>query len=105
KLATDWIAPNLEYEEAAESFLYTIMSADSEFLLEAGEFAQRIGPSGAVKGLTQALLKLTAPGVPDFYQGTEFWDQSLVDPDNRRPVDFARRVEALKAEQSPAELA
>ena len=54
-----------------------------------------------MNGLAQTLLKLTVPGVPDFYQGTEFWDQSLVDPDNRRPVDFARRTAGLDA--SPME--
>ena len=68
-------------------------------------FARRIGPAGAVNGLAQTLLKLTVPGVPDFYQGTEFWDQSLVDPDNRRPVDFARRIDALEADATPVALA
>jgi len=104
KLATDWEAPNLEYEDAARSFLYTIM-ADATFLAEASEFARRIGPAGAVNGLAQTLLKLTVPGVPDFYQGSEFWDQSLVDPDNRRPVDFAARIAALEADAAPAALA
>jgi maltooligosyltrehalose synthase len=103
KLATDWTAPNLEYEDAARSFLYTIM-ADTAFVAEAGTLAERIGPAGAVNGLAQTLLKLTAPGVPDFYQGTEFWDLSLVDPDNRRPVDFVRRIDALGADRSPVEL-
>jgi (1->4)-alpha-D-glucan 1-alpha-D-glucosylmutase len=103
KLATDWEAPNLEYEDAARSFLYTIMS-DVGFVGEAAGFAQRIGPAGAVNGLTQTLLKLTVPGVPDFYQGAEFWDQSMVDPDNRRPVDFARRIEAMRANLAPAGL-
>ena len=60
-------------------------------------FADASAPAGAVNGLAQALLKLTVPGVPDFYQGTEFWDYSLVDPDNRRPVDFAARATALEA--------
>ena len=58
-------------------------------------FARSIAAAGAVNGLAQTLLKLTVPGVPDFYQGTELWDFSLVDPDNRRPVDFARRAAAL----------
>jgi (1->4)-alpha-D-glucan 1-alpha-D-glucosylmutase len=102
KLATDWEAPNLDYEDAARSFLYTIMADADGFLAEAAVFARRIGPAGAVNGLTQTLLKLTVPGVPDFYQGTEFWDQSMVDPDNRRPVDFARRIEALKAGEMSA---
>jgi malto-oligosyltrehalose synthase len=105
KLATNWTVPNLEYEDAAESFLYTIMAHGSDFVAEAANFACRIGPAGAVNGLTQALLKLTVPGVPDIYQGTEFWDQSLVDPDNRRAVDFARRIEALRTREAPAVLA
>ena len=105
KLATDWDAPNLEYEDAARSFLYAIMADADGFAAEAAAFARRIGPAGAVNGLAQTLLKLTVPGVPDFYQGTEFWDQSLVDPDNRRPVDFARRVGALEAGETPVELA
>ncbi len=104
KLATDWTAPNLEYEDAARSFLYTIMS-DARFAAEARAFADRIGPAGAVNGLAQALLKLTVPGVPDLYQGAEFWDLSLVDPDNRREVDFPSRIAALDADRSPVELA
>jgi (1->4)-alpha-D-glucan 1-alpha-D-glucosylmutase len=55
-------------------------------------FANRIGPAGAVNGLAQTLLKFTVPGIPDIYQGTDLWDFSLVDPDNRRPVDFASRM-------------
>ena len=105
KLATDWTAPNLEYEDAARSFLYTIMADREGFLAQASEFAERIGPAGAVNGLTQTLLKLTVPGVPDIFQGNEFWDLSLVDPDNRRPVDFARRVDALNAAGKPEALA
>ena len=105
KLATDWNEPNLDYEDAARSFLYTIMSEDSAFAAEAANFAHRIGPAGAINGLAQTLLKLTAPGMPDLYQGTDFWDQSLVDPDNRRQVDFARRLEALVAERPLTALA
>ena len=101
KLATDWTAPNLEYEDAARSFLYAIMADRTGSSLEARDVcADRIGPAGAVNGLTQTLLKLTVPGVPDIYQGAEFWDQSLVDPDNRRPVDFAARVDALKCRRA-----
>jgi malto-oligosyltrehalose synthase len=105
KLETDWIEPNLDYEDAARSFLYTVMSAGSGFVAEAANVARRIGPAGAINGLAQTLLKMTAPGAPDFYQGTEFWDQSLVDPDNRRQVDFTARVEALKADAALIELA
>jgi (1->4)-alpha-D-glucan 1-alpha-D-glucosylmutase len=104
KLATDWTEPDLEYEEAARSFLYSIM-VDAGFVAEARAFADWIGPAGAVNGLAQTLLKLTVPGVPDFYQGAEFWDLSLVDPDNRRPVDFTQRIRAREADQSPVELA
>ncbi len=63
----------------------------------------RIAPAGVLNSLGQTLLRLTSPGVPDLYQGTEFWDFSLVDPDNRRPVDFAARAEALAAGRAPAE--
>jgi (1->4)-alpha-D-glucan 1-alpha-D-glucosylmutase len=67
-------------------------------------FVERIAAAGAVNGLSQTLLKLTSPGVPDLYQGTEYWDFSLVDPDNRRPVDFAARAASLEADLSPAAL-
>ena len=60
--------------------------------------------SGALNGLVQTILKLTVPGVADFYQGTEFWDQSLVDPDNRRPIDFAARTDASVQATPLAEL-
>jgi (1->4)-alpha-D-glucan 1-alpha-D-glucosylmutase len=105
KLATDWTVPNLEYEDAAESFLYTIMADAGGFATEAANFAHRIGPAGAVNGLAQILLKLTAPGVPDLYQGTDLWALSLVDPDNRGAVDFKRRITALRAKEAPNSLA
>ena len=101
KLNSSWEEPDLEYEEAAGSFLYSIMT-DGAFRHEAAALARQIGPAGAVNGLAQTLLKLTVPGVPDLFQGSEFWDQSLVDPDNRRPVDFASRIEALRRDASPA---
>jgi (1->4)-alpha-D-glucan 1-alpha-D-glucosylmutase len=104
KLATDWIASNENYERAAADFLRGLF-ADAGIRGELAAFARRIGPAGAVNGLAQSLLKLTVPGVPDFFQGTEFWDMSLVDPDNRRPVDFSARVKALQEERTPSELA
>jgi maltooligosyltrehalose synthase len=70
-------------------------NASPDLLNDIVAFARRISAAGAVNGLAQTLLKLTVPGVPDFYQGTEFWDFSLVDPDNRSPVDFSARVAAL----------
>jgi (1->4)-alpha-D-glucan 1-alpha-D-glucosylmutase len=107
KLATDWTASNSEYEDAARSFLYTIMADTGGFITEAANVAHRIGPAGAVNGLAQTLLKLTVPGVPDVYQGQELWDFSLVDPDNRRPVDFAMRQRLAEAVcgATPADLA
>ncbi|MGH7211362.1 MAG: malto-oligosyltrehalose synthase, partial [Acetobacteraceae bacterium] len=103
KLRTSWTAPDMGYEAAARAFLDAVMDDDG-FAAEAAAFADRIGPAGAVNGLAQAVLKLTAPGIPDLYQGTEFWDQSLVDPDNRREVDFDVRVAALEAGEAPADL-
>ena len=97
KLATDWRVPNEEYESAARDLTMALVADNAvpDLLNDIAAFANRISAAGAVNGLAQTLLKLTVPGVPDFYQGTEFWDFSLVDPDNRRPVDFASRVATL----------
>ena len=95
KLCSDWSAPNENYERAAASFVRSLLSGPSDLLEELATFAQRIGPAGAANGLVQTLIKLTAPGIPDVYQGTEFWDLSLVDPDNRTPVDFESRLHSL----------
>jgi len=105
KLQGDWTGPDEPYEAAARDFLFSLLAPGSTFAAEAQQFVQRIAPAGAVNGLVQTLLKLTAPGVPDFFQGTEFWDFSLVDPDNRRPVDFSARIKALRTARSPAALA
>jgi (1->4)-alpha-D-glucan 1-alpha-D-glucosylmutase len=102
KLVSEWAAPNEAYEAAARAFLHNTLDASRPILADICAFATRLGPAGAVNGLAQTLLRLTAPGVPDLYQGTEFWDQSLVDPDNRRPVDFAARAAALAADPDPA---
>lgn len=94
KLESDWAAPNDAYEEAARSFTMRLVAegAMPDFLDELLAVVQRIAPAGAVNGLAQCLLKLAVPGVPDLYQGTDLWDFSLVDPDNRRPVDFDARA-------------
>jgi (1->4)-alpha-D-glucan 1-alpha-D-glucosylmutase len=105
KLQGDWTGPDEPYEAAARDFLFSLLAPGSAFAAEAERFVQRIAPAGAVNGLAQTLLKLTAPGVPDFFQGSEFWDFSLVDPDNRRPVDFPARIEALRAGGTPASVA
>ncbi|MCB4822081.1 malto-oligosyltrehalose synthase [Roseicella aerolata] len=106
KRRTEWAVPNAEYEAACRDFLFAIMAPDraSHLREEIAGFATRIAPAGAVNGLAQALLRCTAPGVPDLYQGTEFWDFSLVDPDNRRPVDWDARRTALEAAGAPAGL-
>jgi (1->4)-alpha-D-glucan 1-alpha-D-glucosylmutase len=93
KRDTDWSAPDLDYEAACRDFLFDILAPQRRdgFLSELAAFVARIDRAGALNSLQQTLLRLTAPGVPDLYQGTELWDFSLVDPDNRRPVDFALR--------------
>ena len=99
KLRSDWIDPDNAYEEAAQAFVTRLISgrAIPDLLEDIAVFVERIARPGAVNSLAQLVLKLTVPGVPDVYQGTEFWDFSLVDPDNRRPVDFARAIECLGA--------
>jgi len=94
KLETDWSVPNDAYEAAAGEVLDALVAryAQPDLLKQLVAFAERIAPAGAVNGLAQVLLKLTVPGVPDIYQGTELWDFSLVDPDNRRPVSYAKRT-------------
>jgi (1->4)-alpha-D-glucan 1-alpha-D-glucosylmutase len=104
KLVSEWAAPNEEYEAASKNFLTATLDPSRPVLGEIIAFAARLGPPGALNGLAQTLLRLTVPGVPDLYQGTEFWDQSLVDPDNRRPVDFRARQEALQQDTPPAAL-
>jgi (1->4)-alpha-D-glucan 1-alpha-D-glucosylmutase len=104
KLFSEWAAPNEAYEAACQDFLSGTLDPARPVLSEIIAFAERLGLPGAVNGLAQVLLRLTVPGVPDLYQGCEFWDQSLVDPDNRRPVDFAAREAALASDKPPAEL-
>ena len=96
KLHSDWAVPNEAYELGASAFISRLFSGPSDILNEISDFARRMMPAGAINGLAQVLLKLTAPGVPDIYQGTEFWDLSLVDPDNRLPVDFAVRQKSMQ---------
>lgn len=97
KIHSSWFRPDEEFEKAFQSFASAILAPDPEnrFYQQFREFQQRIAFYGAMTSLSQELVKATAPGVPDFYQGTGFWDLSLVDPDNRRPVDYQRRDQAL----------
>jgi len=99
KIETSWVAPNLAYEEAYSRFIGLIFDnpRESRFIDSVLRFLPRVRRLGAFNSLGQLVLKATAPGVPDFYQGAEFWDLSLVDPDNRRRVDYGARIAALAA--------
>ena len=90
KQHTSWVANNKEFEDALNSFIEKTL-AHPPFLQKLEEFVARVINAGRVNSLAQTLLKYTAPGVPDLYQGSELWDLSLVDPDNRRPVDYVLR--------------
>lgn len=97
KLHTSWISPNLDYETALGGFVTAILDPERSprFLEDARAFHRRLAPLGYYNSLAQTLLKVASPGVPDIYQGNELWDLSLVDPDNRRPVDYALRRKLL----------
>ncbi len=97
KQNSSWIEPHEEYEQAVLKFIDAILQPDSRFAPDFAGFRRWLSRAGARNSLGQLLLKIAAPGVPDFYQGTEFWQLSLVDPDNRRPVDYRRRTEVLDA--------
>ena len=99
KVNTSWVNPNEDYERATRDFVSAILDASRRnlFLADFVPFAQRVSQLGLWNSLSQTLLKLASAGVPDLYQGTEIWDFSLVDPDNRRPVDYERRRELLQA--------
>jgi len=104
KRQTSWVNPNAAYEEATLNLLRSVLAPKSRILEQFRPLARNISILGMLNGLTRTVLKMTLPGVPDIYQGTEFWDFSLVDPDNRRPVDYEKRAEALAEETSLEEL-
>jgi (1->4)-alpha-D-glucan 1-alpha-D-glucosylmutase len=96
KIHTSWLNPYEEYDQAVAGFIRKVLdNLESPFVQDLNSFVRSIADAGFVNSLAQTLLKICAPGVPDFYQGVELWDFNLVDPDNRRPVDFAARVRAL----------
>jgi (1->4)-alpha-D-glucan 1-alpha-D-glucosylmutase len=97
KLHTSWLNPNDQYENALTTFIERVLAGSHarKFLPAFLPFQQQVARCGVVNGLAQVVLKIASPGVPDFYQGTELWDFNLVDPDNRRPVDFLRRAQML----------
>ncbi len=94
KTLTTWTRVNEEYEGAMRSFIEAVFE-DEDFLADLEAFVAPLVEPGRINSLAQTLIKLTAPGVPDFYQGSELWDLSLVDPDNRRPVDYELRRRLL----------
>jgi (1->4)-alpha-D-glucan 1-alpha-D-glucosylmutase len=104
KLFTSWIAPQAAHEEALGGFIKRILdtSEENRFLSDFLRFQRRVAFYGALNSLSQVLVKIMAPGLPDFYQGTELWNFSMVDPDNRRAVDFQQRARLL-AELAAAE--
>jgi (1->4)-alpha-D-glucan 1-alpha-D-glucosylmutase len=95
KVYTSWRRPNEQYETALQGFIHGIF-ADSAFRQQCQEFAEQLASRAHVTSLAQTLLKLTSPGIPDIYQGSELWQLSLVDPDNRRPVDYEERMRLLE---------
>ena len=107
KQETSWTAPNAAYEDALTAFVRAILSTkdSADFISDFSLFAQRMARLGSLNTLSQLMLKAMLPGVPDFFQGTEFFDFSLVDPDNRRPVDYEQRRANLNNTSSWAELA
>jgi (1->4)-alpha-D-glucan 1-alpha-D-glucosylmutase len=98
KVHTAWIKPDTDYEDGFTAFIDRILetSGENAFLAEVADFARRTAHHGMLNSLSQTLVKLTAPGVPDIYQGAEMTDFSLVDPDNRRPVDFELRASLVE---------
>ncbi|HEX2631557.1 MAG TPA: malto-oligosyltrehalose synthase [Bradyrhizobium sp.] len=103
KQETSWLNPHEAYEAGLRTFIDRILDPDAsaEFVETMERLAQRVALLGALNSLSQVTLKATMPGVPDFYQGTEFWDLSLVDPDNRRPVNFSERAKLLTSLEAP----
>jgi (1->4)-alpha-D-glucan 1-alpha-D-glucosylmutase len=103
KQETSWLNPHQAYEAGLRTFIARILdrSISVDFLDALEALARRVALLGALNSLSQITLKATMPGVPDFYQGAEFWDLSLVDPDNRRPVDFAARAAVLTKLETP----
>ena len=98
KVNTSWTDPEVEYENALQRFIELALEGSDKnpFLEDFQGFARRVAFFGRLNSLAQTLLKITSPGVPDFYQGTELWDLNLVDPDNRRPVDYETRKNILE---------
>ncbi|MDB5538496.1 MAG: maltooligosyl trehalose synthase [Devosia sp.] len=104
RVRTSWTIPEEGYERQVEQLIGVALSPTSPFLASFREFESRAGLAGAKNGIVEAVLKLTVPGVSDIYQGAELWEQSMVDPDNRRPVDYARRQALLRETETLPDL-
>jgi (1->4)-alpha-D-glucan 1-alpha-D-glucosylmutase len=108
KIHSSWTEPHEEWENATRNFVAQILAPDTgrKFLRLIEPFVERLAKFGAANSLAQVVLKCTTPGLPDFYQGCELWDFSLVDPDNRRPVNYEHRrlLLASLAQARPADL-
>jgi (1->4)-alpha-D-glucan 1-alpha-D-glucosylmutase len=102
KVHTSWMNVNEEHDRALSEFLSTILKEGTEFVADLEKFHARVARAGMLNALSQTILKIAAPGVPDFYQGTELWSLTVVDPDNRRPVDYASRCAMLKGMREAA---
>jgi (1->4)-alpha-D-glucan 1-alpha-D-glucosylmutase len=100
KMHSSWLNQNEEYERCVRNFIRGILAPESAFVNDFMKSQSSVARAGMFNSLSQTLLKITAPGIPDFYQGTEIWDFSLVDPDNRRPVDYAHRQSLLDSLES-----
>jgi (1->4)-alpha-D-glucan 1-alpha-D-glucosylmutase len=106
KRHSGWAVPDPAYEQACQEFLAATLDTEraAHVVRDIAGFVERIAAAGTLNSLSQTLLRMTTPGIPDLYQGTEFWDFSLVDPDNRRPVDFPARDAALAEDEPPSAL-
>lgn len=104
KRHTGWSDPAIDYEEAAQNFSKRFIDTNGPFAERFQAFFRKVADYGILNGLAQAVVKFTAPGVPDVYQGTELWDLSLVDPDNRRPVDYEKRAAWLDELKETADI-
>jgi len=98
KIHTTWIKPDNDYEELCINFIQELLKRDekNKFLGPFLSFQKKIAMDGVINSLSQTMLKMTCPGIPDFYQGTELWDLTLVDPDNRQPIDYQHRIGLLQ---------
>ncbi len=104
RMHTNWIVPRSDYEQQVSRFVATALGS-RRFVDAVLAFEAQVARDGARNGLIVTVLKATSPGIPDIYQGAEFWEQSMVDPDNRRPVDFAARIAALDNPARPGDVA